>query len=69
MHASDQYKEGWLVVKASWFKIVTTSPRCYKLESVKRTLVVNEMIRVSTIIFDKVVKQSPRLGDSQYTIF
>ena len=66
VHASDQFEEGWLVVKAQWFEIVTTSPRCYKLQSVERTLVVNEMIRLSTIMFDKVIKRSPRLGDSQY---
>ena len=34
-------------------------PRC-------RTLVVNSLIRLKGIKFDKVVKRSPRLGDSQY---
>ena len=66
VHASDRFEEGWLVVKARWFEIVTTSPRCYKLRSEERTLVVSEMIRLSTIRFDKVVKRSPRLGDSQF---
>ena len=45
---------------------MTTSPRCYKLSKIEQTLVVNHMIRLSSIKFDKVVKKSPRLGDSQY---
>ena len=66
VHASDRFEAGWLVVKAHWFVIVTTSPRCYKLQTVERTLVVSEMIRLPNIKFDKVVKRSPRLGDSQF---
>ena len=62
VHASDQFEAGWLVVKARWFEIVTTSPRCYKLQTVERTLVVSEMIRLPNIKFNKVVKRSPRLG-------
>eukprot|EP00966_Prymnesium_polylepis_P233607 5403353-Prymnesium_polylepis.1 len=31
------------------------------------TLVVNEMIRLAGIKFEKVVKRSPRLGDSQHS--
>ena len=66
VHASDQFEAGWLVVKARWFQITTVSPRCYKLQTVDRLLVVSEMIRLSNIKFEKVVKRSPRLGDSQY---
>ena len=44
----------------------TSIPSCYKLTTVERTLVVSEMIRLSNVKFDKVVKRSPRLGDSQY---
>ena len=66
LHASDQFEAGWLVVKARWFELVTTSPRCYKLSSQERVLVVNAIIRLNGIKFDKVVKRSPRLGDSQY---
>ena len=66
VHASDQFEEGWLVVKAHWFELVTTSPRCYKLQHEERTLIVNEMIRLSGIKWDKVIKRSPRLGDTQY---
>ena len=43
VHASDRFEAGWLVVKAQWFEIVTTSPRCYKLQTEERTLVVNEI--------------------------
>ena len=32
----------------------------------ERLLVVNEMIRLSSLKFDKVVKRSPRLGDTQF---
>ena len=45
-----------------------TSPRCYKLSKIERTLVVNHMIRLSSIKFDKVVKKSPRLGASLYLL-
>ena len=41
VHASDQSEEGWLVVKARWFELVTESPRCYKLAGEERLLVVN----------------------------
>jgi hypothetical protein len=66
VHASDQFEEGWLVVKARWFELVTESPRCYKSTLEERLLVVSEMIRLSSLKFGKVVKRSPRLGDSQY---
>jgi hypothetical protein len=46
--------------------LLTESPRCYKLMAEERLLVVNEMIRLSSLKFVKVVKRSPRLGDSQY---
>ena len=66
LHASDQFEVGWLVVNAQWFELVTTSPRCYKLSSEERVLVVSEMIRLAGLKFDKVVKRSPRLGASQF---
>ena len=66
VQASDLFEAGWLVVKAQWFQVVTTSPRCYKLQKEERLLVVNSMIRLSGLKFEKVVKRSPRLGDSQY---
>ena len=52
--------------QARYFELVTDSPRCYKLQPEIRTLVVNAMIRLSGLKFEKVVKRSPRLGDSQY---
>ena len=49
VHASDRFEAGWLVVKAQWFELVTTSPRCYRLQPEERTLVVNEMIRLQGV--------------------
>ena len=66
VHASDQFEAGWLVVKARWFEIVTTSPRCYRLQWVERLLVVNEMIRLPGLKFDKTVRSSPRLGHALF---
>ena len=45
VHASDYFEEGWLVVKCQWYKVITTSPRCYKLLAGEKLLVVSEMIR------------------------
>ena len=44
LHASDRFEAGWLVVKAKWFELVTVSPRCYRLQTEDRHLVVSEMI-------------------------
>eukprot|EP00966_Prymnesium_polylepis_P330454 7386105-Prymnesium_polylepis.2 len=33
VRATDQFEAGWLVVKAQWYELVTTSPRCYKLQA------------------------------------
>ena len=64
--ATDRFEAGWLVADAQWLEIVGQSPRSYKLHPEKRTLVVNEMIRLSTIKWDKVDKRSPRLGQTLY---
>ena len=45
---------------------MTVSPRSYTLQSAKRLLVVNEMIRLKGIKFEKTVKKSPRLGNSLF---
>lgn len=37
VHATDWFEAGWLVVKARWYELVTTSPRCYKLSEVVST--------------------------------
>ena len=66
VHASDFFEAGWLVVKARWFELVTTSPRCYKLQAEEHTLVVNATIRLANLKWDKVIKRSARFGDSQY---
>ena len=66
LHASDRFEAGWLVVKAKWFELVTVSPRCYRLQTEERHLVVSEMIRLAGLKFDKVIKRSPRLGASEH---
>ena len=54
------------MVKAQFFELATQSPRCYKLQTVERLLVVNEIIRLSNLKFDKVIKRSRRLGESEF---
>mmetsp|Transcript_21037 Transcript_21037/g.62457 ORF Transcript_21037/g.62457 Transcript_21037/m.62457 type:complete len:156 (+) Transcript_21037:137-604(+) len=36
VRATDQFEAGWLVVKAQWFELLTTSPRCYRLQAEER---------------------------------
>ena len=66
VQATDRFEAGWLVADAQWLEVVGDSPRIYKLRPGKRTLVVSEMIRLSTIRWDKVDKRSPRLGQTLY---
>ena len=66
LYGSHLFEAGWLVVKAQWYQLETVSPRCYSLQTEERHLVVSEMIRLSGIRFDKVVKRSPRLGFSEF---
>ena len=66
VQATDRFEAGWLVADAQWLVIQGHSPRSYKLAPEMRTLVVSEMIRLSTIRWDKVDKRSPRLGQTLY---
>ena len=66
VQASDRFEAGWLVADCQWFEILTQSPRTYRLLPTMHTLVVSEMIRLSTIKWDNVIKRSPRLGHSEY---
>ena len=66
VQATDRFEAGWLVVDAQWLVIQGQSPRSYKLAPETQTLVVSEMIRLSTIRWDKVDKRSPRLGQTLY---
>lgn len=68
VNASEYFEAGWLVVKAQWFELVTQSPRVYKLQKEERLLIVSEMIRLSGLKFEKVLKRSPRLGDTMYSL-
>ena len=61
VQATDRFEAGWLVAD-----VQGQSPRSYKLAPETRTLVVSEMIRLSTIRWDKVDKRSPRLGQTLY---
>ena len=45
VHASDQYEEGWLVVRGRFFTLEQRSPRGYKLSKESRLIVVNTLIR------------------------
>lgn len=60
VHASDYFEEGWLVVKCQWYKVITTSPRCYKLLAGEKLLVVSEMIRMKNVKFEKTVGRESR---------
>ena len=66
--ATDHFEAGWLVILAQWYELVTTSPRVYKRQPEERLLIVSEMIRLSGLKFEKVLKKSPRLGESMFTL-
>ena len=65
VQASDRFEAGWLVADAQWLVKVGDSPRSYK-PGPEQTLVVSEMIRLSTLRWDKIDKRSPRLGQTLY---
>lgn len=50
-HSTDEFEEGWLVVRARFYSLVQKSPRGYKLESAVRLVLVNSMIRLPNVIF------------------
>ena len=51
VHASDQYEEGWLVVRGRFFTLEQRSPRGYKLSKESRLIVVNTLIRLPNVVF------------------
>ena len=51
VHASDQYEEGWLVVRGRFFTLEQRSPRGYKLSPRQVLVVVNSMIRLPNVVF------------------
>ena len=50
-HSTDEFEEGWLVVRGFFYSLVQKSPRGYKLTKASRLFLVNTMIRYPNIIF------------------
>lgn len=53
VHAGDEYEEGWLVVEAQYYDIEQRSPRGFKLLPQKKLLVVNALVRLKGLQFDR----------------
>ena len=53
LHSSDQIQAGWWVVKAKWFKLEQVSHRGYRLLPDEFNLVVNHIVRIPPVQFDK----------------
>ena len=49
VHPTDSIEAGWLVVDAIYYYLAQQSPRGYMLQSVKRVLVVNHLIRMPSL--------------------
>ena len=56
VHSASAFEEGWLVVEAKWFDLVQVSHRAYVLLDNKVLLLVNTLVRLGDIQFEKVVK-------------
>ena len=50
VHSTDSIEAGWWVVDAIYYYLAQRSPRGYMLQSVKRVLVVNHLIRMPSPI-------------------
>ena len=50
-HSTDEFEEGWLVVRGRFYSLVQRSPRGYQLTKASRLFLVNTMIRYPNIIF------------------
>ena len=44
-HSTDEFEEGWLVVRGRFYSLVQKSPRGYQLTKASRLFLVNAMIR------------------------
>ena len=51
--ATDVYEEGWLIVPIKWYALEDKDRRGYKLLNQKRYIVVNAMIRLGGLRFER----------------
>ena len=64
-HSTDEFEEGWLVVRGRCFSLVQKSPRGYKLIPAEKLILVNAMIRLPNVIFaGGAVGKAPRASRS-----
>ena len=50
-HSTDEFEEGWLVVRGRFYSLVQKSPRGYQLLPAEKLVLVNAMIRLPNVIF------------------
>lgn len=55
VHATQGYEEGWLVVEAQWYDLIQVSHRGYKLLPGKVLILVNSMIKLPGVCFERTV--------------
>ena len=55
VHATQGYEEGWLVVEAQWYDLIQVSHRGYRLLPGKVLVLVNSMIRLPGVSFERVI--------------
>lgn len=53
VHATDEFEKGWEVVEAQYYSLEQESPRGYRLLRDKRYIVVNHMVRLKGISFER----------------
>lgn len=53
IHATDEFKKGWTVVEAQYYSLEQENPRGYRLLREKRCNVVNHMVRLQGIAFER----------------
>ena len=65
VHSTDEFEEGWLVVRGHWYSLAQKSPRGYKLLPAEKLVLVNAMIRLPNVIFaGGAVGKAPRASRS-----
>jgi len=53
VHATDEFEKGWTVVEAQYYSLEQESPRGYRLLRDKRYVLVNHMVRLKGIAFER----------------
>ena len=51
VHSTNEFEEGWLVVRGRWYSLEQKSPRGYTLLPAEKIVLVNAMIRLPNVIF------------------